>query len=150
MIVDHIRNFHFYKGIHERINQAIDYIQQTDFTNLQTGTQVIDGEDLFFNLIEYETKTPQERFWESHKKYLDVHYLLEGTEQIGLEPFDQMEIKQPYDEQDDYYLLEGNLKSAATLQQGDFMILFPQDAHMTGIKVDTPEKVRKIVFKVKL
>ncbi|WP_026572789.1 YhcH/YjgK/YiaL family protein [Bacillus sp. UNC438CL73TsuS30] len=150
MIVDHIRNFHFYKGIHERINQAIDYIQQTDFTNIQTGTHEIDGENLFFNLIEYETKTPDERFWESHKKYLDVHYILEGKEYIGCESFERMEIKQPYDEQDDYYLLEGGLKSMVRMQKGDFMILFPQDAHMTGIMVDTTEKVRKVVFKIKL
>lgn len=148
MIADHISNFELYKGITERANRAVQYIQNHDFAGLQTGMHEVEGDEIFFNLIEYVTKEPEERFWESHKKYLDLHYILEGSEFIAREQFDKMTITKEYDEQDDYYLLEGKVQSKVKLGQGDFMLLFPEDVHMTGIKVDVPEKVRKVVFKI--
>ncbi|MCM3765106.1 YhcH/YjgK/YiaL family protein [Neobacillus niacini] len=148
MIADHIGNFELYKGITERVNRAVQYIQNHDFAGLQTGTHEVEGDEIFFNLIEYVTKDQEERFWESHKKYLDLHYILEGSEFIAREQFDKMTVTKEYDEQDDYYLLEGKVQSKVKLEQGDFMLLFPDDVHMTGIKVDDPEKVRKVVFKI--
>ncbi len=150
MITDHISNYDLYKGINEKVDQAIAYIKNTNFENLVKNTYKVDGEELFFNLLEYETKDAEDRFWESHKKYIDLHYILEGTEFIGYEQFERMNIKEEYNTADDYYLLEGSLHSKVRLQKGDFMICFPNDVHMTAIKVDEPEKVRKIVFKVKI
>ncbi|WP_066306499.1 YhcH/YjgK/YiaL family protein [Bacillus sp. FJAT-29814] len=148
MIADHISNFELYKGIIDRVDRAVQYIQNHDFTGLQTGMHGVEGDEIFFNLIEYVTKEPEERFWESHKKYLDLHYILEGSEFIAREQFEKMTVTKEYDEQDDYYLLEGKVQSKVKLGQGDFMLLFPDDVHMTGIKVDVPEKVRKVVFKI--
>ncbi|MEH7252783.1 YhcH/YjgK/YiaL family protein [Neobacillus niacini] len=148
MISDHINNYKVYKGISDKVNSAIEYIQTHDFANLQTGMHEVDGDELFFNLIEYETKAPEERFWESHKKYIDLHFILEGKEFVANELFERMSIKQEYDEQDDYFLLKGEVQSKVKLEKGDFMILYPSDVHMTGIKVDSGEKVRKLVFKI--
>lgn len=148
MIADHIHNHELYKGLNGRVNRVLQYIQSHDFTNLETGMHEVEGNEIFFNLIEYETKMAEERFWESHKKYLDLHYILEGTEFVAHELFDRMIIKQDYDEQDDYYLLDGKVQSKVRLEQGDFMILYPSDVHMTGIKVVDSVKVRKVVFKI--
>jgi biofilm protein TabA len=148
MIADHINNHELYKGMNERVNRVLQYIQSHNFTNLEKGMHEVEGDEIFFNLIEYETKMAEERFWESHKKYLDLHYILEGTEFIAYELFDRMTIRQDYEEQDDYYLLEGKVQSKVRLEQGDFMILHPNDVHMTGIKVADSVKVRKVVFKI--
>ncbi|ALC89095.1 hypothetical protein AM500_04280 [Bacillus sp. FJAT-18017] len=148
MIADQIRNYELYKGMIERVDLAVEYIQTHTFAGLQTGMHEVEGQEIFFNLIEYETKAVEARFWESHKKYLDFHYILEGKEFIGHEQFDRMTIKQEYEEEDDFYLLNGKVQSKVKLEQGDFMLLFPNDGHMTGIKVDGPEKVRKVVFKI--
>jgi len=48
------------------------------------------------------------------------------------------------------YFLEGSLQSKVKLEKGDFIICYPQDAHMAGMMVNGHEKVRKAVFKVKL
>ncbi len=150
MIVDHINQYDLYIGNNKKIDQAISIIKEMSFEDLQPKTYEIDGEEIFFNLIEYETKLEEERFWESHKKYIDLHYILEGKEFIGYEQFAKMKIKQDYNEADDYFLLEGSLQSKIMLQKGDFMILYPNDVHMTGIKVAEREKVRKVVFKIKI
>ncbi|OCA87927.1 hypothetical protein A8F94_08845 [Bacillus sp. FJAT-27225] len=78
MIADHLQNFELYKGIDEKVNQAVRYIQSHSFTDLQPGMHEVEGEEIFFNLIEYETKTEEERFWESHKKYLDLIIFLKA------------------------------------------------------------------------
>lgn len=150
LIVDHISNCDLYIGNNKSIDRAISCIKEMDFTELKPGMHELDGEELFFNLIEYETKHAEERFWESHKKYIDLHFILEGKEQIGYEQFDRMTIKEDYNEVDDYFLLEGKLTSTVLLQKNDFMILYPNDVHMTGIKADQQEKVRKVVFKIKI
>lgn len=150
MIVDHRSRFDLYKGIHKRIDQAVQVIKEMDFNGLEPKMYEVDGEEIFFNLIEYETKLEEERFWESHKTYIDLHYILEGKEFIGYEQFDKMKVKQDYNEADDYFLLEGKLQSKVMLQKDDFMILYPDDVHMTGLKVTESEKVRKAVFKIKI
>ncbi|MBA9028454.1 MULTISPECIES: YhcH/YjgK/YiaL family protein [Bacillaceae] len=150
MIVDHITNYDLYKGSNERIDKAFAFIKSMNFDELIPKTYEVEGEELFFNVLEYETTNVENRFWESHKKYIDIHYLLEGTEFIGYEQFERMRIKENYNEENDYFLLEGSLHSKVRLQQGDFMICYPEDVHMTGIKVDEQEKVRKLVFKVKI
>ena len=150
MIVDHLNRYDLYKGIHKRIDRAVSIIKQMEFDSLEPKMYEIDGEEIFFNLIEYETKLEEERFWESHKKYIDLHYILEGKEFIGYEQFSKMNIKEDYNEVDDYFLLEGSLQSKIMLQKNDFMILYPNDVHMTGIKVVEREKVRKVVFKIKI
>lgn len=150
MIVDQLINFDLYKGKNEKIDQAIDYIKNNNFEGLVPKTYEVEGDDLFFNLIEYETKAVEDRFWESHKRYIDLHYILEGTEFIGYEQFGRMNIKETYNAADDYFILEGSLHSKVQLQKGDFMICYPDDVHMTAIKVNEPISVRKIVFKVKI
>ncbi len=150
MIFDHIGNYENYKGIDEKVDKVMAFIQNTSFENLTTGTHEVEGEEFYFNLLEYQTNHADERFWESHKKYLDIHYLIEGKEFIGHELFKRMEIKDDYNVQDDFFLLKGKLQSKIKLQKGDFLICYPNDVHMTGIMVDGQEKVRKAVFKVKI
>jgi biofilm protein TabA len=150
MIVNHISNFNTYKGLNDKFDKAFEYIGKNNLEEMEPGFYEIEGEELFLNLVEYETKSINERVWESHKKYIDIKVIVEGNEFIGYELFDRMIIKEDYDEKDDIYLLEGSLQSKVMLEKGDFIICFPQDAHMAGMMVNGHEKVRKAVFKIKL
>jgi biofilm protein TabA len=150
MIVNQISNFNTYKGLNEKFDKAFEYIEKNNLEEMEPGFYEIEGEELFLNLVEYVTKSSEERVWESHKKYIDLQVIIEGNEFIGYELFDRMKIKENYNEQDDIYFLEGSLQSKVKLEKGDFIICYPQDAHMAGIMVDGNEKVRKAVFKVKL
>jgi biofilm protein TabA len=150
MIVNHIDNVNSYKGLNEKFDKAFEYIQNTNFEKLEPGFYEIEGEELFLNLVEYETKGIEDRVWESHKRYIDIQVIIEGHEFIGYELFERLKIKEDYNEQDDIYFLEGSLQSKVKLEKGDFIICYPQDAHMAGIMVNGHEKVKKAVFKVKL
>jgi YhcH/YjgK/YiaL family protein len=54
-----------------------------------------------------------------------------------------------YDETKDFLSLQGEgREDFFRIPQGTFVILFPQDAHMPGIAVSTPQPVKKFVVKV--
>ena len=113
----------------------------------EKGSHPIDGERLFVNVVEYETTRPENRFWEAHRNYLDVHLMLDGQEQIDLNFIENMEQKE-YVEKDDFLPMDGAPNSHVVLRPAHFLICYPEDGHRTAVAVDGPEKIRKAIFKV--
>ena len=102
------------------------------------------------NNVEYTTTTPEERFWEAHKKYLDVHVMLRGTEQIDLNFIQNMKLNE-FVEKDDFLPMDGNKNSSVVLTDGDFLICYPNDGHRTAVQAgDKPETIKKAIFKVRI
>jgi YhcH/YjgK/YiaL family protein len=148
MIIDKIENADVYKNLDEDIYKALDYLVKTDFSNIEKGRYNIDGDLIYALVNEYQTKDESKGKLESHKKYLDVQFVAKGSELIGYAPFINQEIAVPYKDENDIVFYEGE-KSYTRLDTGMFAILFPQDLHMPGIKIDDPQDVKKVVVKVK-
>ena len=151
MIIDKIENAHLYKGLGKRINVGLNYLQSTNLSNLEEGKHLIDNEDVFAIINEYETKVDDigNNYLEGHKKYIDIQYICDGTEQIGLTTFKNQKAIKEYVANDDYQLFEENY-SLVTLTEGMFAIFFPDDLHLPGIKSEKINTVKKIVIKVKI
>ena len=84
MIFGNIKNIEEFAYLEEKIKECFEYAKTHDLASYEKGSHEIDGERLFVNIVEYETTTPENRFWEAHKNYLDVHFMIHGTEQIDL------------------------------------------------------------------
>lgn len=149
MIYGNVKNKDEYIFLPQNLKKCFDYIQNNDLSNLQKGSYEIDGKDLFVNIVEYETTTEDNRFWEAHKNYLDLHFIINGEEIINVNFINNMEQK-PFVEQDDFLPLEGDKKTSVVLQKDDFLICYPNDAHMTAIQVEKPTNIKKAIFKVKI
>lgn len=149
MIYGNVKNKDEYSFLPQNLKKCFDYIQNNDLSNLQKGSYEIDGKDLFLNIVEYETTTEDNRFWEAHKNYLDLHFIINGEEIINVNFINNMEQK-PFVEQDDFLPLEGDKKTSVVLQKDDFLICYPNDAHMTAIQVEKPTNIKKAIFKVKI
>ena len=117
--------------------------------SFEKGSHPIEGDKLFVNVVEYETTVKENRFWEAHRQYLDVHVMLKGEEQINLNFIDRMEQKE-FVEKDDFLPLEGENNSHVVLREGDFLICYPTDGHMTAIQTGDPMQVKKAIFKVQI
>jgi YhcH/YjgK/YiaL family protein len=107
---------------------------------------------VFANVQTYTTKEKSEGAYEAHRAYIDIQYIVSGSEVIAVESLDAMRkgkcIKQ-YGESGDIELYEGNGSGKEyLLEPGNFLILYPKDAHMPGICEGMPEKVQKAVVKV--
>ncbi|AGK55828.1 YhcH/YjgK/YiaL family protein [Bacillus sp. 1NLA3E] len=131
------------------IQRAVQFLAEEDFSSYELGKHIID-EEMFFFLSEYETNSVEDCFWESHQTYLDLHYILEGSEKVGYEQINRLTVKETYNEEKDAIFFTGEVHSTVSLNKGDVLVCFPQDGHMTGINTgNTVTKVRKVILKVK-
>jgi YhcH/YjgK/YiaL family protein len=148
MIIDRLEKASLYKGIHKGLAAAFDYLQKTDLGKVEPGTHEIEGRKVYVMVQQYETKPMEKGRWEAHRKYIDVQYVHQGVERFGYA--NVLELKSGnYDEAKDFLSLEGEGKGDFFLvRQGTFVILFPQDGHMPGMAVSTPQPVKKFVVKV--
>jgi YhcH/YjgK/YiaL family protein len=158
MIIDQLKNVQsgFYPnllsaqggnpGLAQRIQAAFDFLQNTDLDNAAVGKVEIDGDRVFALIQEYNTKPRAQGFWEAHRQYLDVQYVVKGLEHMGYANLEQLTAS-PYDAAKDFVPLEG-AGSFVLLPAGMFTIFMPQDGHMPGIAVNEPQPVKKVVVKV--
>lgn len=147
MIFGNIENLNEYSFLEAKVAECFAYAKEHDLKNFEKGSHTIDGERFFVNIVEYETTTPENRFWEAHKKYLDVHLMLNGEEQIDLNFLQNMDVK-AFVEKDDFVPMDGEKNSSVILRNGDFLICYPQDGHRTAVRVQESQKVKKAIFKV--
>lgn len=141
MIKDKLVNIDKYK-----INDAFER-----FKKIISESKNLDKIEAPFKAIplEYETKNFDVSKFENHQKFIDIHYIISGSEQIGLAKFDEVKQNMDYDAQNDYQLFDGAVNETIELKEGEFLILFEHEPHVTGgISSKGVENVKKIVFKV--
>jgi YhcH/YjgK/YiaL family protein len=146
MLSDHLSRAHLYRLVHPRITRALDYLQQTDVATLTDGTYAIEGDEIFAIVQRYVTKPLAQGRWEQHRRYIDLQLVVEGTERIGYAPASRLQAE-PYDAARDLQWLDGH-GDFLTLAAGEFVVLWPDDAHMPGIAVAAPAAVTKVVVKI--
>ena len=106
MIVDFLSNSNLYNAIHPRIARALEYLAKTDFRSVPLGKYEVEGTKLFAIVNEYETKDAADCLWEAHRKYIDIHYILRGSELIGTTLLTNQLPTKDYDTENDYWLFE--------------------------------------------
>jgi len=97
----------------------------------------------------YNSKERNECFFESHKQYIDVQFILDGEEIIEVANVNTLTITMPYKKEMD--LIKYNDTKHASklkLQKGDVAVFFPEDAHMPCLQVKGNVKIIKTVVKV--
>ena len=151
MIFDNIKNAKLYYGSHKNFEKAFEFIDKAVKENLPVGKYEIDGVDLYASVQEYLSKDFETAKNEGHRNYIDIQFVISGTEQILVEDIADSKIKTEYnDVKDVEFYYDGENACSLTLKDGDFAILFPHDIHKPGLTYKTPENVRKIVVKVKV
>ena len=101
----------------------------------------------FYMIQEYDSKN--ETAWESHKKYLDIQWVLDGEEIMEVSGETHMKQLGEYDESKDFCGWEGAALSALIMKAGDLAIFYPEDIHKPGLKSSKGNMpIRKCLFKV--
>lgn len=138
---------HYYKNP-RHWDQAFQFLTSADLKNMPLGKQKLEGEHLFVSVDEYTTKSKSETKYESHKKYIDIQYIIDGEELIGLATLDKVKITEPYDSSRDIIFYEYDGGNYVKTTPNNFVIFFPEDAHRPMMKLNDNLKVRKIVVKI--
>lgn len=105
----------------------------------------LEGDSLYATRFDYETLPRDETFFEAHKRYLDVHVMVKGEERVEIASPEKLE---QFDHKDDFYAFRGEPEQSVVIRPGEFLVVFPDDAHRIKICVNEPEKVSKVVFKL--
>lgn len=150
MIIDLLENAEKYAAVHKRISLAFHYLQTTDLDKIAPGKYAIDGDNIFAIVQEYKTMDAANEEMESHRKYIDVQYMIKGAELVGHEYLKGQMPSKEYDATEDFMLFPGTPSFFTKMEAGTFMVFFPTDLHMPCIRVDEAAMVKKAVVKVKV
>lgn len=146
MIIGNIKNIEVYKGLSKNIDKAIDFIVNLDKTS--DGNYEIDGQNIYAMINTISPKGLDGMVYEAHRQYIDLHYIIEGTEILGYERTELCTPQNEYNNDEDYqlYSAQGTL---INLKKGDFYIVHPFDAHAPECNKDG-KKIRKVIIKIKV
>lgn len=148
MILDDISNRSLYASIGPRFSRALTWLADTDLAGMAPDRYELAGDDLFVMVQEYDTKPKSEGFWEAHRDYADIQYVVSGSEHMGFAPTTSLTAGD-YEADRDFLPLTGE-GAFLPLTTGQFIVLWPQDAHMPGMAIAAPSPVKKAVVKVRL
>ena len=153
MIVAKLEQIAQQAALSPRLHKGLEFLQQLDPQGLEPGTIEVEGREVYAMVQSYTSRpvTDSPRF-EAHRKYLDIQYLVSGTEAMGWAPLEQLEVNMPYNAEKDVML--GTVPAAARtlvpFTAGYAILLYPSDAHGPGLAAGEPEPIVKIVVKVLL
>jgi YhcH/YjgK/YiaL family protein len=152
MITSVLAQLHWYKIISPNFEKAIEYVLSSDFTKMDSGKYLIDGEEVFAIVNEYTTKPLSECDPESHRDYADIQIMITGTERFGYAPLVDQPETMPYNPEKDValYSIPEEMLNYITLPAGQFIIFFPSDIHQPEVFLHQPAAVKKVVVKVGL
>ena len=149
MIVDRLQNYKIYpfgKAWQLAFNFLISLNQDAE-----EKRHPLQGDDIFALVMSYETRLSETTAIETHRKYLDIQAVITGEEGIGWCQSDELKIDKPYDISKDveFYKHPEKEMQRVNLFPGNFVALFPHDAHMPALMTkNVPEFIKKVVVKV--
>lgn len=149
MILDKLENASLYSNISENLKKGFNFLQNNDLSKLESGRHEIDGQDVFALVSEYETKVQEDCKPEAHRVYADIQYIVSGSEAIGIATLSNQTTTEAYIQKKDIIFFSGET-APVILESGMFAVFFPQDIHQPCMQINGPEKVKKVVVKVKL
>jgi len=150
MIVDSLPHADRYFAVHPLFEAGFRYLCR--FTpDIPDGRYELEGDRLFALVQSYSTVPAAEKRFEAHRCYLDIQYLVAGTEIIGHAALETLSTNEAFNLGKDIgFFDEPALSTPVLLRAGDFAILYPNDGHKPGCAAGDPAPVRKIVLKVAL
>lgn len=147
MIKDNISNAEIYYNLGEKFKLGFEWIKNNDMQNIPDGRYDI-SDGIYANVQTYSTKT--EALFEAHKKYADIQYMIRGREKCGVSNYENTQPEIEYDTQKDIEFLKTNKAEYLTLEEKEFFIFYPQDAHKPSLHAEKQQNVKKVVVKIPL
>ena len=147
MIYDNVKNLKLYTGLGPGFKEAFDFVMSSNHEKTPPGRYSLKG-DMYYMVQNYETKPESEGFFESHRKFIDLQYVVIGKERHDYAHPSRLKVRDQYDAEKDLVVYDG--KGCSLILEKDFFVIyFPDDVHMPNLRVgNDPEKVIKVVVKI--
>ena len=96
-----------------------------------------------------KTANGDNKVFEANRKFIDIHFMIDGEETFGYANVNDLRAITEYNDKEDYLLLNGNI-NRIRLGNGDFCIVFPEDAHIPAMEYGGSKKAKKAIVKIPL
>jgi YhcH/YjgK/YiaL family protein len=130
-------------------DEAFAFLKNQDLNKIAKGKYPIDGDNVFASVTTDSTKNPDKTNWESHRKYIDLQYVISGEEMMGVCPVSKATVTKEYDEKRDAANYKAEGKTYAATPEA-FFLFFPSDAHRPNITPGGNKVDKKIVIKIRV
>lgn len=148
LITDKIKNSDTYAACNRFFSEIFGKIKT--LTPDDAGKKFVIEEGVAWISVSSSETAPQgERKFEAHKKFLDIHFVLKGEETFVYANTENLKPETEYNEEQDYLLLNGAGAKIA-LREGDFCIVYPQDAHIPTLEKLSEGNLVRGVAKIKI
>lgn len=146
MILDILENADRYAALNGGFARAFDFLRRPDLNDLPAGRYEIDGERVFAVVAEEQGRAKEEANLETHREYIDIQLVLDGTDEMGWRPASScVQPSTDYDPERDIRFFADGPEAWITVCSGAFAVFFPEDAHLPLISAG---RIRKVVVKV--
>jgi biofilm protein TabA len=130
MILDTLGCGARYISLHPAFLRAFEFLGRPDLPLLGAGRHVVDGDRLYVSIDHKEGRGRDGARLESHRRYIDIQFTIEGAEEIGWTPVEACAAPDgPFDESRDIRFYEDRPQTWVTVPPGRFAVFFPEDAH---------------------
>lgn len=133
-----------YAAVIPGLQEAIEVVSQ--LTDLTPRTVPLSGNNKI--LVQSGTTKPVGDS-EAHRKFLDIQYVVKGSEIMGWAPVDALTPADEFNEAKDKGMYAGPV-DCIRITAGNCYVVFPEDAHAPGVHLDTPTEYTKLVIKLAL
>lgn len=144
MIHDNIRNIENYKN-DSKLYDALVALKQ-----LVAGKSYDKKSLASFCKQECSTRLREDAQLENHRKYIDIHYVITGTEGILVSSRNDLERLSEYSGESDceLFIIPSDTESVE-LKNGDFLVVYPGESHAPKIAVNNKvTRICKVVVKI--
>ena len=143
-----IGNEYKYDLTNPAFKTAFAFLHRDDLGTLPEGWIEL-GNGVRASVQHYTTMDPATLSFETHEKFFDIQYLVEGIELLGICTRQGLVVKTPYDTENDVTFYEDpDYAGQVLLRGGDYVVFAPEDAHKPRCLAGSPLAVKKIVVKV--
>ena len=150
MIISALNNPNFKVGLPKVIADICDHLNTLDLEALENGRHDL-SEQVYMNVMEFDTVEADSKQAELHHKYLDIQLLIRGEENVEVSAAYPnlsytMNIVMPMITNLPHKIED---KSTVTLLPKMFAVFFPYEPHKPGCTVNGKSSfVKKLVVKV--
>jgi len=146
IIINKLQHAERYFKMHSAFEKAFAFLRQDGLAELPATRYEIDGDRLFCMISKGPGRSRSEAKLEAHRKYVDIQYVIAGTDEMGWKhAADCKTIDTEYDADKDIMFFKDEPDSWTQVQAGSFVIFFPQDAHAPLV---SSGEIHKAVLKI--
>jgi biofilm protein TabA len=146
MVLDVLENAHRYLALNKGFAHAVDFLLRPDLKELPVGKYEIESDRVYAMVSKGPGRRKEEGRLETHERYIDIQFVLAGTDTMGWKPrAGCRQLSREYNQKSDVQFFADEPDAWLPVGSGAFVIFFPEDAHTPLI---SSGEIHKVVVKV--